>query len=197
MEYVVYIHQGKQMTVIIKKKKKNYLNNADMLLELIKCHDRDRLTEEMGKMFISLVKRYASIPRFSGYTYNEDMQSFALLTLSKVWRGFDATKYKNPFAYFTQIVHNAFHQFDNQERRQRDIRDAVLVEHGKNPSFSYSDRMSESHDSHSSDDLGDNDYMEQRDNEANDDVLDMDATLEGESLLDNSVTAQAGVSGVN
>lgn len=142
----------------IKKKPKNYLNNADMLAELKKCHAQGRLTEEMGRMFMSLVKRYASIPRFSGYSYNDDMQSFALLTLTKVWRGFDATKYNNPFAYFTQIVHHAFHQLDNQERRQRDIRDAVLVDQGRNPSFNYADRMSGSSDM--SDDLGDNDYME-------------------------------------
>lgn len=154
----------------IKKKTKNYLNNADMLEELKKCHAQGRLTEEMGRMFMSLVRRYASIPRFSGYSYNEDMQAFALLTLTKVWRGFDATKYDNPFAYFTQIVHHAFHQLDNQERRQRDIRDAVLVELGKNPSFNYADRMSGSSDM--SDDLGDNDYMEihDRDVKIDDDI---------------------------
>lgn len=142
----------------IKKKPKNYLNNADMLAELKKCHERGRLTEEMGRMFMALVKRYACIPRFAGYSYNDDMQSFALLTLTKVWRGFDAAKYDNPFAYFTQIVHHAFHQLDNQERRQRDIRDAVLVDQGKNPSFNYATRMGGSNEN--SDDLGDSDYME-------------------------------------
>lgn len=145
----------------IKKKPKNYLNNADMLAELKRCHEKGRLTEEMGAMFMSLVKRYASIPRFSGYSYNDDMQSFALLTLTKVWKGFDATKYNNPFAYFTQIVHHAFHQLDNQERRQRDIRDAILVDQGKNPSFNYADRMSDS--SNLNDDYDDSDYMEQHD----------------------------------
>lgn len=145
----------------VKKKPKKYLNNTDMLAELKKCHANGRLTEEMGKMFVTLVKRYASIPRFSGYSYNDDMQSFALLTLVKVWKGFNAEKYNNPFAYFTQITHHAFHQLDNQERRQRDIRDAVLVDQGKNPSFNYADRMT-----HAStlDDLGDGDYMEIHDN---------------------------------
>lgn len=143
------------------KKKKNYLNNADILIELRKCHENGRLTEEMGRMFLSLVKRYASIPRFSGYSYNDDMQSFALLTLVKVWRGFNADKYNNPFAYFTQIVHNAFHQLDNQERRQRDIRDAVLVDQGKNPSFNYSERANYNDDS--GDSYGDVDYMEVHD----------------------------------
>lgn len=158
---------------IPKKKPKNYLNNADMLIELKKCHVQGKLTEEMGRMFMMLVKRYASIPRFSGYSYNDDMQSFALLTLTKVWRGFNADKYKNPFAYFTQIVHNAFHQLDNQERRQRDIRDAVLVDQGKNPSFNYTERMNGANDS--MDDLGDSDYMEvhDRDIKIDNDILEI------------------------
>lgn len=130
----------------IKKKPKKYLNNADLLIELRKSNANGRLTEELGKMFLMLVKRYASVPRFSGYSYNTDMQSFALLTLCKVWKGFNADKYNNPFAYFTQITHNAFHQLDNQERRQRDIRDAVLVEQGKNPSFNYAERFNASDD---------------------------------------------------
>lgn len=144
----------------VPKKKKNYLNNADILMELKKCHDGNRLTEEMGRMFLTLVKRYASIPRFSGYSYNDEMQSFALLTLCKVWRGFNTEKYFNPFAYFTQITHNAFHQLDNQERRQRDIRDAVLVDQGKNPSYNYAERGN--YDD-SGDSYGDVDSMELHD----------------------------------
>lgn len=140
------------------KKKKNYLNNSDMLIELKKSREQDRLTENMGRMFLALVRRYASIPRFSGYSYNDEMQSFALFTLTKVWKGFDAERFNNPFAYFTQIVHHAFHQLDNRERRQRDIRDALLVDQGKNPSFNYTERMSGSDEY--MDDFGDNDYME-------------------------------------
>lgn len=144
------------------KKKKNYLNNADMLAELKRCHEQGKLTEEMGRMFLSLVTRYASIPRFSGYSYNEDMRSLALLTLTEKWSKFNMD-YSNPFAYYTQIVHNAFHQLDNSERRQRDIRDALLVDYGRNPSFSYEERYNSGSDN--SHDLGDGDYMESYDNE--------------------------------
>lgn len=168
------------MADTLKKKPKNYLNNADLLAQLKLSHAQDRLTEEMGHMFMSLTKRYASIPRFSGYSYNDEMQSFALLTLAKVWRGFDASKYNNPFAYFTQVVHNAFHQLDNQERRQRDIRDAILVDQGKNPSFNYSERMS---GSDNSDDFGDNDYMEVHD-------MDIKITTEAEEIVEEIIYSQ-------
>lgn len=143
------------------KKKKKYLNNADLLVQIRKSHEIGKMTEELGLMCMTLVKRYASIPRFSGYSYNDEMQSFAILTLVKVWRGFDATKYTNPFAYFTQIVHHAFHQLDNIERKQRDIRDAVLVDQGKNPSYNFSERSSYSDDM--DDAYGDVDSMEVHD----------------------------------
>lgn len=144
-----------------KRKPKNYLNNADMLAELKLCHAQGKLTHKMGDMFLELVKRYASIPRFSGYSYNDDMRSFALLTLCKVWTYFDATRFSNPFAYFTQIVHNAFFQFDNAERKQRDIRDALLLNSGKNASYSYSERTS--HFDENADSYGDYDPLEWND----------------------------------
>ena len=124
-----------------KRKSKNYLNTADMLAELAKSNAQGKLTEEMGKMFVMLVRRYASVPRFSGYSYNDEMQGFAQMTLAKVWKSFNAEKYNNPFAYFTQVVHNAFHQLDNAERKQRDIRDAVRITQGLDPSFNYKDRI--------------------------------------------------------
>lgn len=160
---MIYLHYstGYDMEQPIKKRPKKYLNNADLLVELRKSNEQGRLTEELGKMFLMLVKRYASVPRFSGYSYNTDMQSFALLTLCKVWKGFNADKYNNPFAYFTQIAHNAFHQLDNQERRQRDIRDAILVDQGKNPSFNYAERINQSDDSNDAN--GDIDSMERHD----------------------------------
>lgn len=151
------------MTTTPPKKKKNYLNNADMLAQLRICHEQGRLTEEMGNMFLMLTKRYASIPRFSGYSYNDEMQSFALLTLTKVWERFDETRFNNPFAYFTQIIHNAFFQFNNQERHQRNIRDALLVEQGKNPSYNYSERAWSGDGGNDVDSYGDSDYMEVHD----------------------------------
>ena len=153
--------ETKQAAAPKKRKAKNYLNNGDMMIQLKLSKERGRLTEEMGKMFMLLAKRYANHPRFSRYSYNDDMQSAALLILAKVWKGFDETKYNNPFAYFTQIVHHAFHQFNNTERRERDVRDSLLVAQGRNPSFNYSERMAGV--GGADDAYGDNDYMEHHD----------------------------------
>ena len=122
------------------KKKKNYINNADLLKELEISNKQNKMTDELTKMLMMLAHRFAMKGRFANYTYNEDMQAFALLTIVKVWRGFNAERSSNPFAYFTQTIKNAFFQFDNAERKQRDIRDELLVTNGESPSFSYLDR---------------------------------------------------------
>lgn len=140
------------------KKKKNYVNNADLLKELELSHEQDRMTEELGKMLLLLAQRYVRVPRFARYIYTDDMEGFALMTLCKAWRAFDATKSNNPFAYFTQCIKNAFFQYDNGERKQRDIKDEIRLSAGQNPSFNYAERMAEVVTD--SDATGDHDYMD-------------------------------------
>lgn len=128
------------MTEIKPKKKKNYINNADLLKELEISNSQGKMSNNLTKMLMMLTHRFAMKGRFANYTYNEDMQAFALLTIVKVWKGFNAQKSNNPFAYFTQTIKHAFFQFDNTERKQRDIRDEILISHGESPSFSFLDR---------------------------------------------------------
>lgn len=138
-----------------RKNSKNYLNNADLMKEIIKSRAQDKMTDELANMFKVLAKKYASKGRFVNYTYNEDLQAFALLTGVKVWRSFDPEKGNNPFAYFTQVFKAAFLQYDNNERKQRDIRDAKLIDLGSNPSYSYTDRYgSEDFEHHLHNDMG-------------------------------------------
>ena len=149
------------MTELKPKKKKNYINNADLLVELEKSHKQNRMTEVLGNMLLLLCKRYVQIPRFAKYTYTDDMQGFALMTLCKVWKGFDSTKSQNPFAYFTQCIHNAYFQYNNLERKQRDIKDEIRIKNGLNASFNYADRVNAANEE--SDATGDVDYMDVHD----------------------------------
>jgi hypothetical protein len=142
----------------IKKKKKNYINNADLLTEIALSHQQNKMTEKLGHMLILLCKRYIQIPRFAKYTYTDDMQGFALMTICRVWKSFNAEKSQNPFAYFTQCIHHAYFQYNNQERKQRDIKDEIRIRSGYNPSFNYADRVAGSHDD--MDATGDVDYMD-------------------------------------
>lgn len=125
------------MTEKKKRGKNNYLNNKDMLAELKKSKADGKMTTELTKMIMMLCKRYGQHPWFINYSYNDDMQAFALLTVVKFWNRFDETKSTNAFAYFTQIIKRAFYQFNIQEKKHRNIRDLLLIEHGENPSHSF------------------------------------------------------------
>lgn len=114
-------------------KPRNYLNNKDMLAELRKCHECGKLTDNMANMFVMLTNRYASVPNLAGYP--EDMRQYALMMLVRTWKSFNAEKSQNPFAFFTQCIKNSFFQYLNKEKRQRMIRDKLMIANGLNPSF--------------------------------------------------------------
>lgn len=120
-----------------KKKKKNYLNNKDLLAETIQSLEQERMSPKLANMLMLLVRRVASKGNFANYTYNDDMQAYALMMLVRTWKGFNPEKSSNPFAFYTQCVKNSFIQYLNQERRQRDIRDALLVDNEMDPSYTY------------------------------------------------------------
>lgn len=126
------------------KRKKNYLNNADLLVEIEKSREQDELTPELVKMFEMLVKKYIKHPYYNRY-YNllEDMEANALYALVKGWRKFDPNEGQNPFAYYTQTVKNAFKQITLNEQSHRKKKDAMLVMNGLNPSFNYEEEMKE------------------------------------------------------
>jgi hypothetical protein len=73
----------------------------------------------------------------TGNSYNEDMQGYAMMMLVKTWKSFDPAKSSNPFAFFTQCLKSSFIQTLNSEKRQRDIKDATLVNSGLSPSYNY------------------------------------------------------------
>lgn len=138
------------------KRPVKYLNNRDLLAQVILSKKQMRMSNELAKMLQLLTSRYAKKGNFSGYTYNEDMQGYAMLMLVKTWNSFDPAKSSNPFAFFTQCIKNSFIQFLNSEKRQRDIKDEVLVDGGMMPSYSYQLE-------HSAD--NDNDTLNEQDNE--------------------------------
>lgn len=144
-----------------KPRKVNYLNNKDLMAEVLKSKEQDAMTDKLAHMLQTLAARYGKKGNFANYTYNEDMQAYAMLMLVKTWRSFNPEKSQNPFAFFTQCIKNSFIQYLNQERRQRDVRDVLLVDKGLSPSYTFQmeheARMKEhkevdAHDQHYNDD---------------------------------------------
>jgi len=121
----------------IKKKTTNYLSNKDLLEEVIKSKQQGQMSNTLARQLQLLTTRYAKKGNFASYTYLDDMKAYAMLMLVKTWKSFEQEKSQNPFAFFTQCIKNSFIQYLNQERRQRDIRDGLLVDKGMLPSYTY------------------------------------------------------------
>jgi hypothetical protein len=65
-----------------------------------------------------------------------------MMMLCKTWSAFNVEKSDNPFSFYTQCITNSFFQFDNQERKQRNIRDLLLVDQGLTPSYNFQNENS-------------------------------------------------------
>lgn len=83
-----------------------YVKNADLKNEIIKCKCNDELSNAALKM-LSLMARKFSL-NYS-YYYEEDREdciSVAVIDCWKYWRGYNPVMSENAFAYFSTIIHN-------------------------------------------------------------------------------------------
>ena len=84
---------------------------------------------------MKLCERYGTRANWRGYTYNDEMQSQALMQLSQIGLQFDESKSENPFAYYTAAITNSFTRILNIEKKNQAIRDDLLEMNNMNPSF--------------------------------------------------------------
>ena len=122
-----------------------YLTNKELLPAVRDSKELGKMSPRLAMMLQLLCSKYATKGSFVNYSYNEDMQAYAMLMLVRTWNSFDLNKSNNPFAFFTQCIKNSFIQYLNQEKRQRTIRDLLLVDQGLNPSFGFDDNASDQH----------------------------------------------------
>lgn len=114
---------------------KPYLKNADLLAEIIACRETGRISDKLARMLLLLVERYSLRPNFRAYSYRDEMVADALASLSAGILKFNPAKSSSAFGYATQIAKNAFLRRLQLEKRQRDIRDDLLIARGAQPSF--------------------------------------------------------------
>ena len=114
-------------------RKRNYVNNKDLLEALIQyqkdCREAEdqgeespRVPDYVGKCIYQIATRLASKPNFSGYSYKEDMISDGIENCLQYIHNFNPEKSQNPFAYFTQIIWYAFLRRIAKEKKQMYIR---------------------------------------------------------------------------
>ena len=94
-----------------------------------------KITNSLAKMYMKLCERYGTRANWRGYTYNDEMQSQALMQLSQIGLQFDESKSENPFAYYTAAITNSFTRILNIEKKNQNIRDDLLEQHHMKPSF--------------------------------------------------------------
>lgn len=113
----------------MKRTKKNYVNNADFYQALMdyqqKCNEAKALGKELpivpnyiGECIMQIATRLASRGNFSGYSFKEDMIMDGVENSLKYILNFNGEKYKNPFAYFTQVIWNSFIGRIGSEKKQ-------------------------------------------------------------------------------
>lgn len=120
--------------------KGHYVQKEDLLKEVIECKKTGVLSSKLAGYLHLIAERYSFSPSFCRFSFREDMVSFALVNLVANWHKFDPERSDQPFSFYTTAVYRSFLQYLADEKKQRDIRDELLVEAGANPSFSFQDR---------------------------------------------------------
>lgn len=111
------------------KKPKNYINNPDLLAEIMRYQERCRIadsegkprpvqTDYMGLAFMKIAENFANNYQYRNYTFRDEMVGDAIMFCVKSVDGFDPEKSNNPFAFFTTAVYFAFLQKIQKEKKQ-------------------------------------------------------------------------------
>ena len=124
-----------------KKKSEHYVNNKELLGALIdyraevavaKAKDlpKPRISNYLGECFLKIATHLSYKPNFVNYMFWDDMISDGIENCVQYIHNFDPAKSKNPFAYFTQIIHYAFLRRIQKEKKQLEIKTKIIEKTG-------------------------------------------------------------------
>lgn len=118
-----------------------YINNEDLLNEILDFKKNGKMSEELGKMILSIAKNYSTLGNFAGYTWTDDMIGEAVLTCVKYLSNFAPKKYKtpNPFAYITTICKNSFITYIKNQNKHSKIKDDLYHNYSNVTNYDSSD----------------------------------------------------------
>jgi DNA-directed RNA polymerase specialized sigma subunit len=122
-----------------------YLNNKELLAEYKASQEKGEMSNTFAKMLQLLCSRYAMKGSYSGYSYNQDMQAYAMMMIVRTWKSFNPEVSSNPFAFYTQCIKNSFSQYLKHEKKHRVLRDKMMIAQGLNPSFGFNEDGSDRH----------------------------------------------------
>ena len=113
----------------VKKKPKQYVNNADFMYALTQYKELSKQAKEgnlpsppipnyIGECFMKIAEGLSHKPNFINYSYRDEMISDGIENCLMYFDNFDPSKSSNPFAYFTQIIYYAFLRRIQKEKKQ-------------------------------------------------------------------------------
>ena len=124
-----------------RKKSEHYVNNKELLAALIVYREKvaiakekelpkPRITNYLGSCFLKIATHLSYKPNFVNYMFRDDMISDGIENCVQYIHNFDPEKSRNPFAYFTQIIHYAFLRRIQKEKKQLDIKNKIIEKTG-------------------------------------------------------------------
>jgi hypothetical protein len=121
------------MTKRKKGKSEQYLTNVDLMPELLRAKRLNRITPELGRMFILITDRYSTHPWFCSYSpgWIEEMRQEAIVALVRGALKFDPTfaekqgKNPNGFSYLTTITYRSFKSTRDKLKKNSNLDDIL------------------------------------------------------------------------
>ena len=124
-----------------RKRSEHYVNNKEFLAAIVEYKEKVALAEErgeakpritnyLGECFLKIATHLSYKPNFVNYMFRDDMISDGIENCVQYIHNFDPEKSRNPFAYFTQIIHYAFLRRIQKEKKQLDIKNKIIEKTG-------------------------------------------------------------------
>jgi len=135
-----------------RKRSEHYVNNKEFLaalityrenVEIARLQDKTKpvIPRYIGECFLKIANHLSFKPNFVNYMFKEDMISDGIENCVQYIHNFDPAKSKNPFAYFTQIIHYAFLRRIQREKRQLEIKNKIIEKSGYSEVFDDSNKI--------------------------------------------------------
>lgn len=77
------------------------------------------ISNYLGECIFKIAVKFSTMSKFSNYSFRDEMIGDGIENAFQYFDGFDAEKYQNPFAYFTQIIYHAFIRRIAKEQKMR------------------------------------------------------------------------------
>ena len=124
-----------------RKRSEHYVNNKEFLAAIVEYKEKvalaaergeakPRITRYIGECFLKIATHLSFKPNFVNYMFKDDMVWDGIENCVQYINNFNPEKSKNPFAYFTQIIHYAFLRRIQKEKKQLEIKTKIIERSG-------------------------------------------------------------------